>query len=253
MLLHYKKIGTGKPVVLIHGFLENNDMWSQMSEQLAADYRLILPDLAGHGKSEVFQEIHTMQFQAEKIMEILDKETIEKATFIGHSMGGYIALAIASQFPERVNGLCLFYSTSTADSAEKKKQRLQAVETVKKNKNSFIEKAVPGLFRKDKKPQLKEEIERAISWAKEMPVEGVTAALKGMRERADTTEILKTADFPIQIILGTHDEAVKANEFQKVIPERNIIQTAVLPTGHMGHLEAPKRSLELINQFLIRV
>lgn len=253
MLLAYDKKGSTQPVVLIHGFLENNDMWIEISSALEEKYQLFLPDLAGHGESGVYGEKHTMLFQAQKVIEILDKEGIEKASFIGHSMGGYVALAIAQVYPERVSGLCLFYSTSMPDSEEKKKQRLETVEVVKKDRISFIEKAVPGLFRTDHKKQLKKEIDLAISWAKHMPEQGITAALKGMREREDTTKVLETADYPIQIILGTHDEAVKAEEFQKVIPKRNNIQVAILTTGHMGHLEAPMESLELIEAFLQRV
>lgn len=250
MLLHYQKHGKGKPVVFIHGFLENKNMWSGLISELHEDHQIITVDLAGHGKSKVFKEMHSMEFQAKKVMEVLDAEKIEKATIIGHSMGGYITMAIADLFTERVHAFCLFYSTSLADTEEKKEQRLRTVDTVEKNRLHFIQKTIPNYFRKDKKNELKVEIEKAISWAQDTPTKGITAALLGMRERPDRTYILNQLELPISIILGEYDLAIDSDTFKKVIPEKKTIQIHSLPTGHMGHLEAPEQTKELIQSFL---
>lgn len=250
--MHFRDIGVGKPVVLIHGFLENSDMWNEFSVELSKKYRIILPDLYGHGKTPSIAEVHSMEKQAEGILEILAHLKIDKAAFIGHSMGGYIALSIARDFPEKVEKLALFFSSTMPDSQEKKQQRLKAVETAKENRESFIRLGVKNLFNQNNLDNLRDEIEFARKLAMEMPLEGITAALKGMRERKDTQTVLEKADYPIEIILGKFDSAVDLEKFTSQIPQKSHIQLHILPVGHMGHLEAPVESLDLIQSFLNR-
>lgn len=250
--MQYRDIGTGKPVVLIHGFLENGKMWDEFSKELSKEYRLIIPDLYGHGQTPSIAEAHTMEMQAKGILEILEDLKIDSAAFIGHSMGGYTALAIARDFGEKVDKLCLFFSSSLADSDEKKEQRLKAVTTAMENRESFVKIGVKNLFDQDNLDNLRDEIEFARSLALEMPLDGITAALKGMRERKDTTVVLENADFPIEIILGSKDSAIDADKYLAELPDNNNIKTHVLDVGHMGHLEAPEETLKLIQEFLSR-
>ena len=251
-MMHYKDIGVGKAVVLIHGFLENGKMWNEFANELSQNYRLIIPDLYGHGETPSVDEKHIMEQQAKGILEILNHLKIESAAFVGHSMGGYIALAIARDFPEKVEKLCLFFSSSLADSEEKKEQRLKAAETASKDKESFVRLGVKNLFDQNNLDNLRDEIEIARQWAMEMPLDGITAALKGMPERSDTTQVLENANYPVEIILGEFDGAVDAKKYLPELPENQQIKTHVLPVGHMGHLEAPKETLNLIKQFLKR-
>lgn len=250
--MHYRDIGTGEPVILIHGFLENGKMWDEFSKELSKDYRLIIPDLYGHGETPSIAEVHTMEKQAEGILEIMDHLKIETASLIGHSMGGYTALAIARDRGEKVKRLCLFFSSSLADNEEKKEQRLKAVETAKENRESFVKLGVKNLFDQNNLDNLREEIEFARSLALEMPLDGITAALKGMRERKDTTDVLENADYPVTIILGEFDSAVDAEKYPKELPDNQQIETHILPVGHMGHLEAPEDSMKLLKEFLKR-
>lgn len=249
-MMKFKLLGDGEVVVLLHGFLENGKMWKKFSKDLARNYRLIIPDLYGHGSTHSVSDEHTMEMQAQGVLEILDDLEIPSATFIGHSMGGYISLTIARDFPERVEKLCLFFSSTLPDSDEKKKQRLKAVKAAEENKESFIHLGVKNLFDQNNLDQLRKEIEIARKWAKKMPLNGVTSALKGMRLREDTTKVLENADFPVQIVLGEFDDAIDLNKFQKVIPEKNNINVKILPVGHMGHLEAPEESLSILKSFL---
>lgn len=250
--MKYKDIGTGNPVVLIHGFLENGKMWDEMSKELSKHYRLIIPDLYGHGETPSIAESHTMEMQAKGVIQILDELKIESAAFIGHSMGGYTALSIARDFQEKVERLCLFFSSSLPDSDEKKEQRLKAAKTAEENRESFVRLGVKNLFDQNNLDNLREEIEFARELALEMPLDGVTAALKGMRQRKDTTDVLKSATYPVEIILGEFDSAVDAKKYLDDVPANPHIQTHVLPVGHMGHLEAPDKSLQLIQEFLER-
>ena len=251
-MMKFKDIGNGQPVILLHGFLENSKMWNEFAEELSKEYRVISPDLYGHGDTASIDEKHTMEIQAKGVIEVLDHLGISSAGFIGHSMGGYISLAIARDYADKVEKLGLFFSSTLPDSEEKKEQRLKAAETAEKDKDNFVRIGVKNLFDQNNLSNLREEIEIARSWAYEMPLDGVTSALKGMRERADTTEVLEKADYPIQIILGEFDGAINLEEFKKVIPNKENIKLDVLPIGHMGHLEAPKESLEILKSFLKR-
>lgn len=248
--MQFKLLGDGEVVVLLHGFLENGKMWKAFSKELSRNYRLIIPDLYGHGSTRSISDEHTMEMQAEGVLEILNDLNISSASFIGHSMGGYISLAIARDFPERVDKLCLFFSSTLPDSEEKKEQRLKAAKTAEADKEKFIYLGVKNLFNQNKLDELRKEIEIARKWAMKMPLNGVTAALKGMRLRKDTSEVLEKSEFPIQIVLGEFDSAIDLETFRAVIPSKDNIQTTVLPVGHMGHLEAPDESLKILKDFL---
>lgn len=248
--MYYTDSGEGEVVVLLHGFLENGKMWNEFAQELTKKYRVIIPDLLGHGQTPAVAESHTMEMQAEHVIKILNDLHIDQANFVGHSMGGYISLAIARDYAEKVKRLCLFFSSSLPDSSDKKEQRLKAVEVAQENTESFIRHGVRNLFNPNKLEDYREEIEQARSWGMETPLEGIQAALRGMRERADTTAVLQNASYPIEIILGAYDPAVDATAFQKYIPAKENIQVDVLEVGHMGHLEAPAQSLSLIQAFL---
>lgn len=250
MMLYHRDIGTGETVVLLHGFLENGKMWDEFSKTLSQNYQLIIPDLYGHGKTPSIAEKHTMEMQAKAVIDILDQRNIENAAFVGHSMGGYTALALARDYPERVNKLGLFFSNSLEDSPEKKDIRRRATKTATENRESFVKLGVKNLFDQNNLDNLRDEIAFARALALEMPLDGITAALLGMRERKDTTQVLQNAAYPIQIVLGEFDGAIDLKEFQQVIPEKENIQLHVLPVGHMGHLEAPHDSLKIIEDFL---
>ena len=97
----YKVDGSGPAIVFLHGFMEDHSIWDEFVEQIAEKYRCICIDLPGFGKSGVFREIHTMDFMAGKVWEVLKKEHVSKCILIGHSMGGYVSLAFAKLFSEK--------------------------------------------------------------------------------------------------------------------------------------------------------
>ena len=249
-MLHYEIKGEGEPVVFLHGYLENLKMWKPFSEKLAQNYRVILIDLPGHGKSKSYAKIHTMELMAQKVNEVLESVHIEKVMMIGHSMGGYVSLAFAELFPEKLKGFVLQNSGSLPDSEDKKAQRLKAVETARKNLDTLIKMSVPSLFAEKNLGSLKSEIEFTKKLARETPLEGVEAALRGMRERPDRTGILEKFNGKIGIIIGKYDNAVNPEDLKKVIPKKENIKVLELETGHMAHLEAPEETLKFIMDFL---
>lgn len=249
-MLNYEIKGYGNPVVLVHGYLENLKMWNSMAEELSSSYQIILIDLPGHGKSKNFDEVHTMELMARELKETLDYLGISNADFLGHSMGGYVILAYAELFPKDIKSFILMNSTSVPDAPEKKEQRLKAVETAQKNLDTLIKMSIPTLFAEGNLEKLKPEIEFAKELARETSLQGVTAALKGMRLRIDRSFLLEEFPGKIGIILGKYDKAVNPEELKKIIPNKENISILELETGHMAHLENPEASLEFIRKFL---
>ena len=249
MEMNYKIIGEGKPVVLLHGFLENHKMWLNIAENIKG-FKFIIPDLLGHGETPSEDEVNTMEDQARNLIALLKDLEISSATFIGHSMGGYIAMVIARDYSSYVEKLGLFFSKTLPDSEEKKKQRLKAVQVVEENKETFVKLGVKGLFDQDNLDNLREEIKEAQIWGMETPLDGITSSLRGMREREDTTYLLEKINYPILIMLGEKDPATES-DYINMIPERENIHVHVLPCGHLGSLEKPQESKKIIKDFLL--
>lgn len=249
-MLYYELLGQGEPIVLLHGYMENLKMWSDLAKTLEKQYQVVLIDLPGHGQSENYDEVHTMELMAEKVHEVLAHLSLDKVAMLGHSMGGYVTLAFAEKYPEKLSRIGLLNSTVLPDSEQKQAQRLQAVEAAEKNLDTLIKVSVPLLFAKQNVQNLHAEIEFTKELARETSLQGVTAALKGMRLRPDRRYILQDFDQPIGILLGTYDEAVNPDEFRKLIPRKPDLFLEELATGHMAHLEAPFEALKFIQDWM---
>jgi 2-succinyl-6-hydroxy-2,4-cyclohexadiene-1-carboxylate synthase len=251
-MLHHEISGNGKkPLVLLHGFMENTTIWEEMEAHLSKDFTLIKIDLPGHGKSKVYQEIHTVELMAEKVKEVIDALKLEKINLLGHSLGGYVSLAFAENFPEILESMTLFFSTTLADDDEKKQIRRRSIAVIDENFETFVKTSIPNLFSNNEKDILEGKIELAKNIAKSTNKEGVKAAQLGMAERPDRTEILENLDAKILIIAGKYDNAVKTENLLKIIPEKTNIKTYVLDCGHNGHWEKPTICAEIINTELL--
>ena len=248
IMLHHEISGNGKkPLVLLHGFMENTTIWDEMEAHLSKDFTLIKIDLPGHGKSKVYQEIHTVELMAEKVKEVIDALKLEKINLLGHSLGGYVSLAFAEKFPEILESMTLFFSTTVADDDEKKQIRRRSIAVIDENFETFVKTSIPNLFSNNEKDILEGKIELAKNIAKSTDKNGVKAAQLGMAERPDRTEILENLDAKILIIAGKYDNAVKTENLLKIIPEKTNIKTYILDCGHNGHWEKPTICAEIIN------
>ncbi len=127
----YTDQGKGTAVVLLHGFYENKEMWNAFVPEFSKKHRIITIDLLGHGQTECLGYVHSMEDQADMVHHVLHELKIRKAVLVGHSMGGYIALAFAELYPDAMKGLVLLNSTSRADSDERKANRDRAIIAVK--------------------------------------------------------------------------------------------------------------------------
>lgn len=247
-----ESMGNGHPLVLIHGFCEDSRVWNEIAPELAKNYEVSVIDVSGFGKSPLnaFDAVITLEEMATQLKETLVANGIDKCIMIGHSMGGYISLAFAEKYPELLNGFGLFHSTAKADTDFKKENRLKHVDFVKRNGIApFVKTLIPSLF--SAKYANEQQIEKSLKMAKECNTEGVINALQAMRQRPERLNVLKESKVPVLIIAGEDDTLVLKKDlaYQASLP--NCCQFELLHnSGHMGMVEEPKRSIEIINEFM---
>lgn len=256
MILEYKNIpiyyndqGHGKVVVLLHGFLESSSMWKDLVEELEANYRVITIDLLGHGKTGCLGYIHTMEMMADAVVSVLGHLTIEACVFIGHSMGGYVALALAEAFPEKVRGLCLMNSTPFADSPERQTNRDRAIKVVKQNHRNFIRMSIVNLFSPLNRAQFAVEIKAIVVEAMNIPLQGIVAALEGMKIRKDRSDVLQQLKAFKMVVLGLEDPVLEFDGLNVQLTELKIEQIQ-LPGGHMSHIEDKYELTDKLKHFI---
>ncbi len=234
--ISFSDTGKGTAIVLLHGFLENQWMWDGFVVSFSKKYRIITIDLLGHGQTECLGYVHSMEDNADMVHAVLSELRIRKAIFVGHSMGGYVALALAELYPETIKGLALLNSTTRADSEERKKNRDRAIVAVKQNYTNFIRLSITNLFSENNRERLISEIENVKIAALKTPLQGIVASLEGMKIRKDREVLLHFAPFPVLLILGKQDPVLNYEEAKEQI-ENTPTQLVSFPDGHMSHIE----------------
>ena len=232
----YTDEGKGDAVVFLHGFLENSAMWQSLIPNLTPTYRIICIDLLGHGQTGCLGYIHTMEDMAEAVKAVTDELALDTFTLIGHSMGGYVALAFTEKYQDTINGLCLMNSTALEDNAERKLNRDRAIEAVKKNHQTFVSLSIANLFAPYNRELYKKEIELVKQEALKTPVQGIIAALEGMKIRPNREVVLQNTSFKKLLILGRKDPVLEYNTLINR-PYGSNFDIAVFPDGHMSHIE----------------
>lgn len=241
--VHYSSQGKGRAVVLLHGFLENLNMWRDITKELSKKNHVISIDLLGHGKTDNLGYIHTMEEQAKMVKFVLNYLKLRKYILVGHSMGGYISLAFAELYAESLKGICLMNSSALPDSNERKANRDRAVEAVKYKSEIFVKMAIPNLFAKDNIDMFKNEIKQVTKEALQISTRGIIAALEGLKIRKDYTYLYNTLKIPIQMIIGKKDPALDYGSLIEQTNDTNVLLIE-FPDGHMSHFE---NKHELIN------
>ncbi|MET3537408.1 alpha/beta fold hydrolase [Chryseobacterium limigenitum] len=251
-MLHFEKKGNGKEtLVLLHGFMENSFIWSDMEPHLSENFSLLKIDLPGHGKSDTYGEIHTVDLMADEVKKVLDHQKLEKVHLLGHSMGGYVSLAFAEKHPETLKSLTLFFSTYFPDDEEKKEQRIKSYRIIKDAFSHYARAGIPNLFNPNERDILEGKIETALRVALATNNLGALACVKGMVERTDKKYVLENLEAKILVIAGKHDNAVKTDKTIKNLPDKTNIKSYVLDCGHNGHWEKPAICAEIINTELL--
>ena len=243
--------GKGKVVVLLHGFLGSHKIWERTISNLSKSYRVIAIDLPGHGNTECLGYAHSMDLMAKCVKAVLDSLRLKKYIIIGHSMGGYVGLAFADMFPDHLKGLCLYHSTAYADSDEKKKDRLRAIQAVKANRGIYTKSTVKNLFASKNLKYLKDEVSFALSIAKQTGKKGIIAALHGMRDRPRRDIIRGLVNYPIMMVIGELDNVLP---YDQLLEQSQLIKNKTIlyleHDGHFGFLESPELSNKAIRKFL---
>lgn len=249
--IRYSDSGTGRAVVFLHGFLESLEMWNYYVSHLPHNIRSICIDLPGHGKSDNFGYVHAMEMMAESVRAVLKQEGLLKVILVGHSMGGYVALAFAELYPDMIKGVSLYFSSAAADNDEKKANRNRAIKLVESNKSSFVRNAIPLLFTEPNRKKYAKTIQTLIKRADKMGVQSIIAALGGMRDRSDNEIVLKFAPFPFSFIIGDMDPVLPAEMLikQSKIPQ-NCKLVILKKTGHMGFIENKKSAYLAVKSFI---
>jgi len=243
----YTRQGQGTPLVLVHGYPLDRTTWNEMLPLLENDFDLIVPDLRGFGESDLVEGPYTISDMASDIAGLLDTLNIEKAILVGHSMGGYVVLAFARMYPQRVSGLGLVSSQALADSPERKKGRYESADVVMKTGIGPVSESFPALLSSDQRVQA---FVRDLI-AKQRPA-GLAEALKAMAERDDSSSILSGFEIPVAIVHGDADRLIpiqRAQEIKDAISHAALLE---LPkVGHMPAMEAPEAVASALKKLVI--
>jgi pimeloyl-ACP methyl ester carboxylesterase len=246
--IHYTDDGHGECIVFLHGFLENKYMWHPFIETFAKNFRVIAIDLLGHGKTGCTGYVHTMQDQAEVVQHVLQSLKISRATFVGHSMGGYVCLALAHINLNLFCGLVLLNSTAKADNPERILNRNRAIAAVKQNHKNFVRLSITNLFSENIREKLSPIIEIVKNEALKTPLQGVIAALEGMKIRDEFEDLLASFSFKTLIVLGEKDTVLPIKDQEKDYNNSNI-KFAIFDGGHMSHIENKDALIFILQKF----
>jgi len=246
--LSYTDRGKGFPLVLLHGYLETKEVWDDFAEQLAVKHRVIIPDIPGHGQSELLAPIHSMELMADALLFHLK---ISSCYMVGHSMGAYVMLAFADKYPELLAGMLVFHSSVYADTEEKKQNRLNEIALIEKRQlQQVIEQHLPHTFARPMLPEYQAHIQRLTQKALQHNPQGVCALIRGMMERPDRQDLVKQWGKPLGFVFGANDNFIPqaaALKMQTLNPQSQVYW--LKHSGHMGFIEEPETSLQLVISF----
>ncbi|GAB4378888.1 MAG: alpha/beta hydrolase [Salibacteraceae bacterium] len=249
--IHYEFKGRGPLVILIHGFLESHRIWSEIAGALCTRNAVMAIDLPGHGQSDCIGYVHTMDEMAEAVYAVMRAHRRRRVDLVGHSMGGYVALAFAERYPDCVRRLVLFQSTATADSSEAIQNRKAAIEMIRRDHKRFIRHAIPLLFKPVNRRRYRREISKLKAEALKTPVQGIVAALRGMMLRPNREWLLAFPPYPVFIIAGDDDPRIPLSELSRQAEISPAVSLHVIEKcGHMAYIEARDESVRLLKRLL---
>jgi len=240
--LAYTRHGAGAPMVLLHGYPLDGSIWSEVVPFLVDKFELIIPDLRGFGESTTVETPYTMDTFASEVAGLLDHLGFEKTAIVGHSMGGYVALAFAKLYPTRVNGLGLVSSQVLADTLDRKQGRYDTAEQVAAKGIGVVVEAMTPKFTPDERVRA-----FAQSVMEQQKPNGIIGALKAMAEREDSTVQLANFKFPVVLVHGDQDALIPIERVREV---KNILSRAHLVelkgVGHLPMMEAAEETAKAL-------
>lgn len=250
--INYHVTGSGKPVFLIHGFGEDSSVWRNQVPYLSNKFQLIIPDLPGSGQSEMIDDM-SMEGLAEVIHSIVHQENVDTCTVIGHSMGGYITLALAEKYWNHLDAFGLFHSSAYPDTEEKKAVRQKGIEFIKQHGGfEFLKTATPNLFSPASRAEKAKLVDEQIASLHNFSGPALVSYYEAMVQRPDRTAVFKNSRMPVLFIMGKYDVAIPLDDGLKqcYIPEKSYIHI-LQNSGHLGMLEEKDESNRILEEFLL--
>lgn len=247
--LHYELHGAGEPVLLVHGFPLSGVLWDEVVERLRGEFRLIVPDLRGHGASGASPQA-SMRRYAEDLLAVLHAAGEERpVALVGLSMGGYVAFEFYRRHPERVRAMVLANTRATRDSPEVLLGRYDSAERVMREGSAVIaDGMVDRLFAPTSPAELRERWKGIMA---ESPPVGLAAALRAMAERTDSRRLLKRLGVPVLVVVGSDDVITPAGEARAMAEAAKGGRIRVISgAGHMTPVERPDDFAAAVAEFL---
>ena len=250
--IFYRTYGKGKPLMFVHGFGEDGNVWNNQVDYLKENYFLIVPDLPGSGQSEMVSDM-SMEGMAEVLHTIIHNENINTCVMIGHSMGGYITLAFAEHYWNHLDAFGLVHSTAYADSEEKKIIRNKGIEFIKQHGAfEFLKASIPNLFSQDFKKENPDLVNDFINAQSGFADEALIKYYQAMIQRPDRTKILINAKAPVLFIASEQDNAIPfADSLKQSHLAEKCFFHILKKSGHMGMLEEIQKINLFLNEFLL--
>lgn len=249
-----------RAIVLLHGFCGSSQYWHKVCPLLSEHYYVIMPQLRGHSASSISTGTYSMEMMADDIYEIIQHFHIDKCVMFGHSLGGYVALAFAEKYSDRLLGLGLVHSTALPDHEQAITARKQAITEIQKvGIEQYIMKLVPSLYSESKHDEMQEEIRQTVAIGLDMTPEGAIHTLEGMMERPDRSHVLIEAGYPILLVAGAEDQIIPPYiSFSingKVVTDStfrypHILENTFENVAHMSMLEVPNQLARVMANYL---
>ena len=250
--IFYEVLGSGPPVVLLHPFPANHNLWKPAAQALTTRYRVILPDLRGHGESGVGDGPATMEKHAADIARLLDHEEVRRAAFVGVSIGGYALFEFWRKYRARANAIILCNTKAQADTPEARAVRLQAATFVlDRGTELFFGSMIPKLMGKTTRDTRPDLVEGALRMMRTMSPEDVAMVQRGMAERQDSVETLKTINVPTMLVTGDEDILTGVGEAELMRQNISCSEIKLIAkAGHYSPWEQPEEVGKLLRKFL---
>ncbi len=250
--ISYDGLGAGPDVVLLHAFPVNHEMWLPVAHRLASKYRLILPDLRGHGDSGAGTGPATMERHVADLLQVCEAAGVQKAVFGGVSIGGYILFELWRRHPERVAALILCDTRAQADSDAARANRLQSAQQVEQHgPTAFVDALLPRQLSRHTLAERPELVSAVRAMMARMTAAGIAAVQRGMAARPDSRSTLATINVPTLILVGAEDSFIPMADVELMRQGIAGSSSAVLPlAGHLAPFEQPDATAEVIVHFL---